>query len=229
MRRAALLCLLVVLAAVGAGCGGGGGAAPAETEERRPGDPGVDVVTRLVRAVRANDVAALWELLSEPSRRRAGGNLRAFGEKDAVELARQIRPFLTTGFDVVVSERITDVFGVVAVARDERAWAGALRLEDDEWKLELLGPVTIEVLGPRPGSRGSVGQIGVEVHGRGAEGNALLYLDGVSLVVRAAVGPASATVFANLASRLAPGLHNAVAFASRGGNAAATAWTFRAT
>lgn len=226
MRRAVLLCLLVALAA---GCGNGGGAAPAETEERRPGDPGLDVVTRLVRAVRANDAAALWELLSKPSRRRAGGSLRAFREKEAGELAREIRPFLISGFDVVVSERITDVFGVVAIARDERAWAGALRLEGAEWKLELPGPLTLEVLGPRPGSRGPVGQIGVEVHGRGAEGNALLYLDGVSLVVRAAVGPASATVFANLASRLAPGLHNAVAFANRGGDAAASAWTFRAT
>ena len=65
------------------------------------------------------------------------------------------------------------------------------------------GPLRIEVLRPPPGSRGKfVNQIGVERHGPGGAGFALLYLDGVTLDPKTYSGPNSATIFANFATKL---------------------------
>ncbi len=175
--------------------------------------------------MRADDAEAMWGLLSAPTQRRER-SLGSFRRAGAPTLEKALRPFTEGSFRLVVSEAITDRFGVVAVVRGRHAYAVPLRLDRGEWKVELPGSLTIEVIGPRPGSRGAVAQIGVEVHGGGAEGTAVLYADGVTLLSKAYTGPRSATVFANLASRLTPGLHNAVAFATRGRNAAAIAWTF---
>ena len=54
----------------------------------------------------------------------------------------------------------------------------------------------------------------------------MLYLDGVTLDPQTASYADSATIFANFANPLKPGLHTAVAFTSAGGQAAARAWTF---
>ena len=54
----------------------------------------------------------------------------------------------------------------------------------------------------------------------------MLYLDGVTLDPRTASSAEGATIFANFANPLKPGLHTAVAFTSAGGEAGARAWTF---
>jgi hypothetical protein len=215
MRKAA--CLLALVALLAAGCGGGSA-----------DDPGAAVIAKLVDAAKNDDAAAMWQLLSTPSQRRLGPTEEAFAAKRAKSLARRLAPF-ADGYELAVSNPITDLFGLVAIARGKSAFGTPLRLEGKDWKVELGGPIALEVLGPRPGSRGPVGQVGVEVHTPGGVGDSLLYVDGSTLDARAYSGPKGATVFANIPGLLRPGRHVAVAYADRGDSAAATAWTFRAT
>jgi hypothetical protein len=180
-----------------------------------------------VTAAAADDSKAMWELLSKPSQRRAGPTLADFEAGGAKELREALSPFARGKLPVDVSEKITDRFGIVALSRGSHAYAVPLRLEGDVWRVELPGPVRIEVLGPPPGSRGKfVDQIGVEVHGRGSEGPAVIYADGVTLDANEYAGPKSATIYANLEGGLEKGRHTAVAYAERGDNAAARAWVF---
>jgi hypothetical protein len=221
--------MIVVAAAVVlalAGCGGGkeSGTTSTTTPAR---DPGREVMGTFVTAAAAGDSATMWELLSRPSRRRAGPTLATFAAGPAKELRRTLAPFARGTLPVQVSENISDRFGVVALSRGPHAYAVPLRREGDLWRVELPGPLRIEVLGPPPGSKGKfVNQIGVELHGEGPEGPAVIYADGVTLDAREYGGRKSATVFANLATSLEKGRHTAVAYAERGDNAAARAWTF---
>jgi hypothetical protein len=217
-----VLPLVALLALTLAGCGGD------ETPTAAtPPDPGREVMQALVAAAAANDAETTWELLSQPSRRRAGPTFRGFEQNAFPELRRTLAPFAKAPLPVEVSENIDGEFGLVALSRGASAYAVPLRREGEFWRVELPGPVRIDVLGPPPGSRGKfVQQIGVEKHGPGGAGVALLYLDGVTLDSRIASSANSATIFANFASPLKPGRHTAVAFTSAGGNAAARAWTF---
>ena len=75
---------------------------------------------------------------------------------------------------VIVSERITPEFGVVAIdGRDgKRVYAVPLRLEGTKWKLELGSPVKVRPLGPLPGKREPVvAQIAAAVTGPAATGD----------------------------------------------------------
>jgi hypothetical protein len=209
--------VLVLLAFLAAGCGG------SET----PDDPGREVVDELITAAAEGDTEQIWDLLSTSSRTRAGTTLDAFRDRQAVTLRRQLAPF-AGGYRVLVSERISDRYGVVGIRRGDDVYAAPLRLEDGRWRVELPGPVKIDVLGPRPGAREPVGQIGVEVRACGGVGTALLYLDGLPLSPNVYSGPRGATVFANLTSMLKRGPHDALAYADLGDEAAATAWTFTA-
>ena len=192
-----------------------------------PADPGRQVMEAFVAAAADGDVETAWELLSQPSQRRAGPTLAEYEAKTFPELRRTLAPFATGKLPVEVSERIDDQFGVVALSRGRDAYATPLRLEGDVWRVELPGPARIEVLGPPPDSRGKfVQQIGVEKHGPGGAGVAVLYLDGVTLDAKTSSSSKGATIFANFTNPLEPGLHTAVAFTSAVGNAAARAWTF---
>ena len=218
----AVVVLTVVFALLAGGCGGDDKqAAPAAA------DPGRQVMEAFVAAAADGDAETAWGLLSRQSQRRAGPTLEDFEAKTFPELRRTLAPFASGKLPVEVSERIDDQFGLVALSRGGDAYATPLRLEGDVWRVELPGPVRVEVLGPPPGSRGKfVQQIGVERHGPGGAGVAVLYLDGVTLDPKTSSGPKGATIFANFANPLEPGLHTAVAFTSAGGNAAAQAWTF---
>jgi hypothetical protein len=220
------LVLIAVFALLGAACGGDDKqVAPPPP----PADPGREVMQAVVAAAADGDAETAWELLSEPSQHRAGPTLEEFAQKTFPELQRTLAPFAGGKLPVEVSERIDEQFGLVTLSRGADAYATPLRLEGDVWRIELPGPVRIEVLGPPPGSRGKfVQQIGVEKHGPGGAGVAVLYLDGVTLDPQTSSGPEGATIFANFTNPLEPGLHTAVAFTSAGGNAAARAWTFYA-
>jgi hypothetical protein len=192
-------------------------------------DPGRQVMTALAAAAAENDAEAAWELLSEPSQRREGPTFEEFEQNTFPELRRTLAPFAKGTLPVEVSENVDGEFGLVALSRGSSAYAVPLRREGEVWRIELPGPVRIEILGPPAGSRGKfVNQIGVEKHGAGGAGIALLYLDGVTLDPQTAADADSATIYANFANPLQPGLHTAVAFTSAGGQAAARAWTFRA-
>jgi hypothetical protein len=227
VRRGALVVLLALAGAFVLASCGGDESEVGETTTGAPRDPGREVMTAFVAAAARGDAEGMWALLSEPSRRRAGPTLDAFAQGEALKLRKQLAPYAAGKLPVIVSENIDGRFGVVALARGPHAYAVPLRLEGSFWRVELPGPLKIEISGPPPGSRGKfVGQIGVEVQGRGPEGPAVLYADGITLDSRLFSGPRSATLFANFASPLEPGRHTATAYASRGDNAAATAWTF---
>jgi hypothetical protein len=216
--RAALFTVLVALIA---GCGG------EKDENAAPPDPGREVMQALVDAAAAGDAETAWELLSQPSRRREGPTFEDFERTAFPELKRTLAPFAEAPLPVEVSENVDGKFGLVALSRGDSAYAVPMRLEGNLWRVELPGPVRIEVLGPPPGSRGKfVNQIGVEKHGRGGAGIALLYLDGVTLDPETSADADSATIYANFPNALQPGLHTAVAFTSAGSDAAARAWTF---
>ncbi len=220
MRRAVLIGAALLTLAVAA-CGG-----EKSEEVATPPDPGREVMQALVTAAADNDAEAAWDLLSEPSQRREGP-FEEFEQNAFPELQRTLAPFAEAPLPVEVSENIDGEFGLVALSRGGSAYAVPMRLEGDVWRVELPGPVQIEVLGPPPGSRGKFAdQIGVEKHGPGGAGLAVLYLDGVTLDPRTSASPDSATIFANFTNSLKPGLHTAVAFTSAGGEAGARAWTF---
>src|SRR5581483_219301 len=227
--------IVLALAALAAGCGGGGSkqeqpstVAPATTA---PADPGKDAALAFLSAAAAGRTEAVWGMLSTASKRRLGPTLGEFKSGAGGELTDAVGSF--RGPRVVVSERITPVFGVVAIDGRQNGkkavYAVVLRLERSRWKLELGGPVHIRVLGPQPGSRGVVAQIGVGVTGPGGSGTAVMYLDGHTENPKVAGTSSNATLFANFEPALEPGRHTAVVFASDGNDAGATAWAFTAT
>jgi hypothetical protein len=180
-----------------------------------------------VHAAATNDTDAIWQLLSSPSRRRAGGTLAAFEAGQAPAVLRAFAPFTGGPYRVLVSERLTDTLGLVALVRGSYAYAFPLALEGGTWHLVLPGRMSIAVLGPQPGSTGPVAQVGAEVHGSGV-GDAVLYVDGQTVEPHVATAAKSATVFGNLPNALPPGRHSVVVFVSLGNDAAASAWTFKA-
>lgn len=230
--RAALAILTVVVLAAGlTGCGSDERSSTQATEptQAAPPDPGRDVMTAFVAAAKEGDAEGMWDLLSEPSRERYGPTLEDFEAGEAKALTEILAPFAGGDLPVEVSENIDGVFGVVALSRGSDAYATPLRREGDIWRVELPGALKIDVSGPPPRSKGKFAdQIGVEVTGRAGGGPALLYLDGITLDPKIYSSPTSATVYASFPNGVEPGRHTAVAFASSGDRAAATAWTFEA-
>ena len=230
MRRFLPIVVLVLLLA---GCGGDKAAqtttAPPVTTAAP--DPGKDAIDALLAAAAAGKTEAVWGMLSSASKERLGPTLGEFESGAGGELVDSLASFRNP--KVIVSERITPEFGIVAVdgRQDGRkaVYAVPLRLEGTAWKLELGGPVDIRVLGPQPGSRGLVAQIAAAVTGPGGTGTAVMYLDGHTENPKIAGTSANSTLYANFDQALDPGRHTVVVFASDGRNAGATAWAFTAT
>jgi hypothetical protein len=168
-------------------------------------------------------------MLSTASKRRFGPTLGKFRSGAGGELADSIGSF--RGAKVIVSERITPEFGVVAVdgrVNGKRSvYAVPLRLEAGRWKIELGSPVKIRPIGPPPGKHEPVvAQIAAAVTGPGGTGTAVMYLDGHTENPKVAGTSSNATMYANFEPALDPGRHTVVVFASDGGEAGATAWDF---
>jgi hypothetical protein len=240
MRRVALLGLAALLLA---GCGGGGEnetttdgftlGSPTTTAAPEATDPGKDAIEAFVAAAHAARPAAIWRLLSTETKRRVGPFAR-FREHTATELAEGVGSF--RGFKVIVSERITPEFGVVAIdgsrvaegTPERDVYAVALRLEGSAWKVELFGPVQVRAIGPDPGAREQVvAQIAAAVSGAGGSGTAVLYLDGQAENPKVYGTASNSTVVANFDPALDPGRHTVVVFGSVGRDASATGWWFR--
>lgn len=225
MRR---LALLVVLLPLVAACGGGGSKKSAPPKSTPTvSDPGRAAMIELFRAAVHDDKKALWNLLSKPSQRRLG-SYDAFKAQTAGVIEKALEPFDRHAVLPFVSQSLSQQFGVVAIRSGAKALAFPLRHEDGAWKVETPGPLTFQIIGPTPGSSGSVSQIAVEVHSPGVVDDAVVWVDGK--LVRPSLAPATgkATVFANLAQPLPRGVHIAVVFAEEGNDASAEAWTFSA-
>ena len=214
---------------IAAGCGGGnstattGATASSRTTTRSqgPSDPGRDAIEAFVAAARRDDAAASWRMLSTPSRDRLGPTLAAFRRDEAAGLHKRFAPF--RAFEVIVSERITPELGIVAIDDGRRVDAVVLRLEGETWKVELGGPVRIQLIG-----QPLLAQVAVSVEGPGGAGTAVMYVDGQTVIPKVYSSPTNSTVFANLEPPLDPGRHTLVVFASNGRDASAGAWAFTA-
>ena len=229
--------ILLALALVAAGCGGGGKSATTTTAvttvalptTTTSGDPGKDAVDALVAAARAGNTDAMWGMLSTSSRERLGPTLGEFKSGAGGELADSLAGF--RDYKVIVSERITPEFGVVAIdgSRDGKraVYAVPLRLVGERWKLELGSPVKVKPLGPLPDAvEPVVGQIGVAVGGPAGVGTAVMYLDGRAENPKVYTTATNSTLVSNFDPALAPGRHTVVVFATDDRNAAADAWAF---
>jgi hypothetical protein len=234
------LAALVVLA----GCGGGGGeettsttaaVAPPPVVSTPAADPGKEAIDAFAAAARAGRATEMWTMLSAASKRRLGPTLARFRSNGAKRLAVEVGSF--SRYKVIVSERITPEFGVVAIdgsrvgdgksVRD--VYAAALRLEGAKWKLELGGPVHVRAVGPDPGAHEDVvGQIAAAVSGRGGTGSAVVYVDGATENPKVYGTASNSTLVVNFEPALDPGRHTVVVFGNVDRDAAATGWWFTA-
>jgi hypothetical protein len=226
VRRAVFALLVLPLVAVA--CGGGGGKKTQGTTSNRTADPGKAAVGTLLHAAQTGDTRAIWNLLSTPSQKRLGPTYAAFVAGAAPHIEQALKPFENANVTPFISQSVSQLFGVVAIRSGGKALAFPLRSENGAWKIETPGPITIQVLGPQPGSTGAVAQIGAEVRSPGVLGDAIVFLDGQEVRPTLAPGQGNATVFANLKQALSPGTHIAVVYAEEGKNASALAWTFQA-
>jgi hypothetical protein len=218
------------------GCGGKS-SAPTTTNDfppapTTPPDPGKVAIERFVAAARAANPDAMWRMLSTASKRRLGP-LANFRQHTATELAEGVGSYRR--FHVIISERITPEFGLVAIDGTKRAegtterdvYAVALRLEGGAWKVELVSPIKVRPIGPDPGAHEQVvAQIAGAVSGVGGSGTALIYLDGQAENPKVYGTATNSTVVANFEPALDPGRHTVVLFGSVGRNAAAVGWWF---
>ena len=170
----------------------------------------------------------MWQRLSVPTRRRLGPTLDGFRGDAARALELELAS-LGRRHELILSQTITSTFAVAAVARGSEAYAAALRLENGLWRVELGSPVRIRPLRPKPAETvPRRTQLAAEVTAGATLVEAGLWLDGVAFPTRGGgATPSELTMFGE-ASALPAGAHSVVAFASTGANAAARAWTFRA-
>jgi hypothetical protein len=237
MRRVALLALAALLLA---GCGGKT-AAPTTTANPVPPpptlavDPGKEAMDAFVAAARNGKVDALWAALSSQSKQRLGPTITRFRQRAAKRLAEEVGSF--GKYKVIVSERITPEFGVVAIdgthlvdgKRLRDVYAAALRLQGSRWKLELGGPVHVRPVGPDPGAHESVvAQIAAAVSGKGGTGSAVIYVDGLTENPKIYGTQRNSTLVVNYDPALDPGRHTVVVFGNVGRDASATGWWFTA-
>jgi hypothetical protein len=241
VRRLATLALAALLLA---GCGGKSAApttsndfppAPTPPTTTTSADPGKDAIDAFVAAARAGRTDAMWSMLSTASQRRLGPTLARFRARRATRLAEDLGSF--GRYDLIVSERITPEFGVVAIdgprvvegKRVRDVYAVALRLEGTQWKLELGGPVHVRPIGPDPGARERiVAQIAAAVSGKGGGGTAVVYVDGQAESPKIYGTATNSTVVVDYEPPLDRGRHTVVVFGAVGRDASATGWWFRA-
>ena len=227
------------------GCGGGKSAESTTTNDFPPapspptttssGDPGKDAIDAFVVAAKAARADAMWSMLSTASKRRVGPTLARFRARGATRLAEEAGSF--DSYKVIVSERITPEFGVVAIdgsrivegKRVRDVYAAALRLEGEQWKLELGGPVKVRAVGPDPGAHERiVAQIAAAVSGKGGGGTAVVYVDGLTENPKVYGTPSNSTLVVNYEPALDRGRHTVVVFGAVGRDASATGWWFTA-
>jgi hypothetical protein len=215
---------VLVCALLAAGCG---------THETSPGPPKspetpVAVLSAYVRAAARSDLAGMWALLSRASRRRLGGTLAGFRRRYGAELEEEVSPLGMSRLHEELSEPITARWAVAEVAGRRGAYAAALRLEPEGWRLELRGPIRIRPLRPDPNETVSgVSQLAAEATGPSALGDLGIWLDGQAVPGKYGGTSSKRLTLFTQPGQIEPGRHSVAIFVSAGGSAAAFAWSFR--
>jgi hypothetical protein len=115
-----------------------------------------------------------------------------------------------------------------AVVIDNGA-AAAQHLVGDAWRPAKQGTVKIDVLGPKPGSKGNppTPQVAASLSAGGDLAESALWVDGVELLEKGGgLTPTKGTIYGAPAAPLAKGKHTAIAYARTATQAFAVAWTF---
>jgi hypothetical protein len=218
----------LLAAALAAGCGGGE-RLPAiflEPEGRiAERDAGLAVL-RFVQAARSGDAARMRALMSVDTR-------ASFGPGTGRELAAQLAGFREGR--IVLGQALDGGWAVAAVSgRNEEgeaaAWAAALRLENDRWRVEL-GGVFFTRMRPAPLAEADPrAEIRVEAQAGGEVGELRTWIGRRPLRAYAfRRQPFTREIWGRLRTALPEGQHTLVAFASAGDTAGAFAWPFEVT
>lgn len=243
--RATAVLLAVVLAVGGSGCAGeDGGEPPEEAGAERSREvravagrldsaPG-RVLVRFVEAAARGDAAAMWDLLTWPTRKSIGPTFADFRRGAAVELREGVGTLAGTP-RVVLSRVVVERWGAAALAGqrlvdgelENFAYGAALVREGGGWRLEL-GGVVIGGLEPEPLSETDAQPaISANVAAGGDIEVLAIWLDGKPLpAVAKSEMHFAAEVSARPRRALAPGRHEVVVFALSDVTASAIAWTF---
>lgn len=107
--------------------------------------------------------------------------------------------------------------------------ASAQHLVGDAWQPAKQGSVKIDVLGPKPGSKGNPAtpQVAAGLSAGDDLVESALWVDGVELLEKGGgLTPTKGTIYGAPAAPLAKGRHTAIAYARTGTDAFAIAWTF---
>jgi len=106
--------------------------------------------------------------------------------------------------------------------------ATAYHLVGGSWKADRSGKVTIDILGPKPGSKQPARpQVAVEVTGPTALVDTALWVDGTEVLTKGGgLTPDRGTIYGAPTAALKKGTHTVVAYGRTAGHATAVAWTF---
>jgi hypothetical protein len=107
--------------------------------------------------------------------------------------------------------------------------ATAEHLVGNGWRAAQQGTVKIDVLGPKPGSKGNPAtpQVAATLSAGGDLAESALWVDGVELLEKGGgLSPTKGTIYGAPAAPLAKGRHTAIAYARTATHAFAVAWTF---
>jgi len=107
--------------------------------------------------------------------------------------------------------------------------AAAQHLVGDAWRPAKQGTVKIDVLGPKPGSKGNPAtpQVAASLSAGGDLAESALWVDGVELLEKGGgLTPTKGTIYGAPAAPLTKGKHTAIAYARTATQAFAVAWTF---
>lgn len=234
MRPARLLALAAVTAALAVALAGSGSALAASRADGTPGG----ILTQFVQAAGKADAAALWALLSQPTRKRLGPDLATFRAKAAPGITEVVGELAhSSGLKVSLAQKLSTTWAIAAMTgslgsggqQQAGAYVVALRGEGGAWRVELAGPVTLRVLGPAPGAVvvAPEAQFAVEAKAPSDILGGVLYADGKKLTSSGGgTGPREITFFAPAALASTRGIHFGAAIVATSSEATAIAWTF---
>lgn len=244
------LFLLLVLAA--AGCGGGSAStAPVSTDlvgssnqaggpayVKSVDDPGPGkAMMAFVAAAHANDVTAMWDLLSTASKQRVGGTLPVFKAKVANDFIDSVGAFVPGRYEAATSATLGGDLGVASIAGDRKppeggptefeTFGAAMYRQGGKWRLEIFGPGSLTLLVPE--ERTPLQHVSAAVESDTGQPviRVGVWFDGKQYASPTeGPSPTEMSIFSEPDHEFAAGDHTLLALVDLGDTAIATSWTF---